>query len=1080
MKRFLLLLQSIFLFSFFLVGQNSPWLQSLEKALEEKETALAEKLLEEQTSHYWEEQNFDSLSYYPPFVGRVALLSKDADGAADDCLAFVRRLESSTKEPSILRQSWLESSSFFEIVGKTSEAFEQNKTALSYTEKWKESTGEDFGLVYANMGTYSTRLGDLTSASEYYHEALRQYLSYPDTKKESLQIIYNSLGGSMWYASKLDSAQYFYNKALETLEEMEDTPRNLYYRPAILNNNIAAILSMEGRPTESIEAMKSCIQDLEKYIPTIESGIQKQKAQEFMYQAIDNLASIYKDLGNYKKSYDLIQFSARQKKENLPPDSPEQFKSLVLLGQSELYLRDYDIAAQHLDSAIAFIERIPGRFIYWYADAHQHRAEVFKSQKNYEKAEAYYEKCEALLEEAFQGEYDEIVLGFMIEASTFYAQQGKREKALATARKGYDFAKRRLGEESLMTFQLSWNLADIHYLLGDYEEALDLSEESLKIIEGKNIQPASFLDSVQVEYRLPALLLLKSKTRYVLTQKKDLKFLKSILKDLDRGLDILDRRKAFVASEDDIRVLMINNQDFYEFYKQVAYDYFLQSKDQNYIDLLINLHEISLYSRIRERLSENKDIQFAGIPNSVIEQEKEIKGRLDQYIEASALNESDQNRPFSSFVSLSKEWEEYLKMLQKEYPKYYEVRFGTQYATLLDIQENLPPATTAVRYFFIEDQLFVMILSRDLRRLYKLEYNSEDQLIAELSNFPSDPDKVGEIMHKLYQQLWAPFEDEILNEKVVIIPDRELFNLSFDLLTKEPIQNFSELAENCLLSQYALSYNFSLFLVKESEEHAQFNENYIAFAPGFSDEMKESYLNRIQDSLSLDQGYLRMLPQPFILDLTKLMRKSAGGKAFLLEESTKSTFRNQANGHKIIHIGTHAESDNLNPELSRLVFAKNMQGKELTDDNYLHAYEIYSYNLNSHLALLTACETGKPAYQAGEGMISMAHAFNYAGSESILTALWKIDEKSSAEITELFYQEILAGTDKDLALRKAKLTYIEKASGRTLAPEYWAGLVIMGDSSAIEIEENRPNWYWFLGFFLLAALLLMLIRFIRK
>lgn len=1080
MKRFLLLLSSI-CFSFsILSGQTGPWLQALENALEEKNSRQAEKLIESQTAHYWAEENFDSLSYYPPFVGRVALLSKDADAAAESCLNFVRKLESSTQDAAILRQTWLESSSFFEIIGKTSEAFEQNKTALAYTEKWDAATGEHFGLVYANMGTYSSRLGDLPNASRYYHEALRQYLSYPDTKKESLQIIYNSLGGSMWYASKLDSAQYFYSKALEMLEEMEETPRNLYYRPAILNNNIAAILSMEGKPTESMEAMKSCIQDLEKYIPTIESGIQKQKAQEFMYQAIDNLASIYKDLGNYKKSYDLIQFSARQKKLNLPPDSPEQFKSLVLLGQSELYLRDYDLAAQHLDSAIAFIDRIPGRFIYWYADAHQHRAEVFKSQKEYEKSEAYYEKAEALLEEAFQGEYDEIVMGFFIEASTFYAQQGKRDKALATARKGYNFAKKRLGDESLMTFQLSWNLADIHYLLGDYKEALELCDESLGIIKSQRIQPESFLDSVQVEYRLPALLLLKSKTRYVLQEKKDLKFLKSILKDLDRGLDILDRRKAFVASEDDIRVLMINNQDFYEFYKQVAYDFFLQSKDQNYIDLLVNLHEISLYSRIRERLSQNKDIQFAGIPNSVIEQEREIKGRLDQYIEGNSLEEGDQKLPFSNFVSISKEWEEYLKMLQKDYPKYYEVRYGTQNATLLDIQENLPEATTAVRYFFIEDQLFVMILSKDLRRLYQLDYNSEDQLIAELSNFPSDPTKAGEIMQTLYQQLWQTFEKDILTEKVVIIPDRELFNLSFDLLTKEKIQDFSELGEKSLLSQYALSYNFSLFLVKEREESSQYADNYIAFAPGFSDEMKETYLSRIQDSLSLDQSYLRMLPQPFILDLTKLMRKSAGGKAFLLEESTKSTFRNQANGHKIIHIGTHAESDNLNPELSRLVFAKNVASQELTEDNYLHAYEIYSYNLNSHLALLTACETGKPAYQAGEGMISMAHAFNYAGSESILTALWKIDEKSSAEITELFYQELLAGGEKDQALQKAKLAYLEKASGRTLAPEYWAGLVIMGDSSAIELDENRPNWYWVLGFFLLAALFLMVLRFLRK
>ena len=119
MKRFLFLLPAIVFSYCFLVGQNGPWLQSLENALEEKEISKAEQLLETQTSHYWEEKNYDSLSYYPPYVGRVALLSKDADAAAADCADLVKKLESSSDDAAILRQAWLESSSFFEIVGKT-------------------------------------------------------------------------------------------------------------------------------------------------------------------------------------------------------------------------------------------------------------------------------------------------------------------------------------------------------------------------------------------------------------------------------------------------------------------------------------------------------------------------------------------------------------------------------------------------------------------------------------------------------------------------------------------------------------------------------------------------------------------------------------------------------------------------------------------------------------------------------------------------------------------------------------------------------------------------------------------------
>lgn len=114
-------------------------------------------------------------------------------------------------------------------------------------------------------------------------------------------------------------------------------------------------------------------------------------------------------------------------------------------------------------------------------------------------------------------------------------------------------------------------------------------------------------------------------------------------------------------------------------------------------------------------------------------------------------------------------------------------------------------------------------------------------------------------------------------------------------------------------------------------------------------------------------------------------------------------------------------------------------------------------NLNSNLAVLTACESGKPGYQDGEVMISLAHAFNYAGSKSILTGLWKIDEQSSALFLDIFYKDLLKGMPKDEALRQAKLKYLEQADGRMLAPQYWAGLVIMGDTSPVILKSQSSS-----------------------
>ncbi|RYY61112.1 MAG: CHAT domain-containing protein, partial [Chitinophagaceae bacterium] len=178
---------------------------------------------------------------------------------------------------------------------------------------------------------------------------------------------------------------------------------------------------------------------------------------------------------------------------------------------------------------------------------------------------------------------------------------------------------------------------------------------------------------------------------------------------------------------------------------------------------------------------------------------------------------------------------------------------------------------------------------------------------------------------------------------------------------------------------------------------------------------------------------------------------------FVGDESTPFAFRSQAGNNAIIHIGTHAEANNLHPEYSRLIFAKDPQ--HVSDSNSVFLFDIYNYDLKSDLTVLTACETGRPGFNDGEGMISMAHAFSYAGSESILTGLWKIDEKASCQITDIFYKNLEEGMTKDVALQKAKLTYLASARGRTLNPQYWAGLVIMGDTSPVKISRDHTMLY---------------------
>jgi hypothetical protein len=110
-------------------------------------------------------------------------------------------------------------------------------------------------------------------------------------------------------------------------------------------------------------------------------------------------------------------------------------------------------------------------------------------------------------------------------------------------------------------------------------------------------------------------------------------------------------------------------------------------------------------------------------------------------------------------------------------------------------------------------------------------------------------------------------------------------------------------------------------------------------------------------------------------------------------------------------------------------------------------------------------------------MISLAHAFNYAGSKTILTGLWKLDEQASNIITDLFIQNLMKKMPADEALREAKLQYISQAEGRMKSPVYWAGIVLMGKPEIIPLEKTTTlPWLIGIGATMLTVITIILLK----
>lgn len=923
-----------------------------------------------------------------------------------------------------------------------------------------QSPEKDVLLKSYDLADSLYRSRDYKGSETTLHQLIKSFNNNHQNQIHLKYKTYNLLGLVNVKSQQLDSSNYYLKKSLIYIENPAFKDEDKAYNLGLTKNSIALNFFNTGHVEHSISTLHEAIKHLHNYTAQVKDEEKKLKAIKKRLACIDNLAGFYRGVGDNERAINLATYSYKKKQKILPPDDTALIISQLILGHLHLIARNYDTAGNIIDKGIKNIDKIPFAKSYAYLV----RASIYENVEDFKNAKKVYELCEGAFRENFNGVYSNSFLDGLVEMSNFYTKIGMQKKALSLAKEGYNFTQQNTYKNQLLAYYQVQNLANVYFGINDYKNAIKYSNEALSFFEKRQLKMNSLLDSIQNETRKPISLLIKSKSEYFLKDKHTIHSLDSILKQTKKALDILEKKRTIIKNPSDLETLLSENNELIDFRKQLLVDLYNKTKSDDYLTKLISLHESSLYNRIRSRLNLKK-VSFSNIPKTIIAREQFLKDEM-----INALSETSTS--IEAFFKANDQWNTFLDSLKYQHPKYYKMRYATLEEPLDSLHKNIPQNTSIVRYLYIRDTLYTAVINKTDKKLFKLKTNHLKAHITTLSQDILDIKTTANTLHELYKDLWEPIAPEITTKNIVIIPDRDLFNLSFESLTSSKITSFKELATKSLLSKHIISYNYSLLLVEPSKTIIEYPKDFIAFAPEFNESMKKKYSVSISDSLSMDKTYLSLLPQPFSVDLAKEYSRLFDGDYFINENASKQIFKNEANEHKIIHIGTHAESNNVSPELSRLIFAKNSE----SDDNSLYTYEIYNENLNSNLAILTACETGKPTYQAGEGMISLAHAFNYAGSESILTSLWKIDEKSSSQIIEFFFNNIRKGMPKDEALQVAKLHYLSQAEGRTIAPNYWAGLVLIGDTTPIHLQSSKHVIWYFVIALLLAIITYLILK----
>lgn len=131
-----------------------------------------------------------------------------------------------------------------------------------------------------------------------------------------------------------------------------------------------------------------------------------------------------------------------------------------------------------------------------------------------------------------------------------------------------------------------------------------------------------------------------------------------------------------------------------------------------------------------------------------------------------------------------------------------------------------------------------------------------------------------------------------------------------------------------------------------------------------------------------------------------------------------------------------------------------LAGGSRPGDAWVTALELAGLDLwGTQLVVLSACDTGLGEVKTGQGVYGLRRAFLTAGTQTLVTSLWKVDDAVTSELMTDYYRALLAGHPRTAALRDAML----KLRSQRPHPRFWASFIAFGLDVPLQGMPRRPG-----------------------
>ncbi len=1001
----------------------------------------------------------------------------------------------------------------------------QHKKALIYHQKalhtrieYLGDNNNDVAHCYNSIGVVYDELSQYDKAEYYYQKALEIRLNlFGENHKDVAQSYYN-IGGLQANSGQLNSALSYVQKALSIFKKaLGECHTNV----GAVNNNLGNIYLRLGNYKLSIQHQQIALEiltdqlgidhphltypyksigtaytllgrynlALKNYQKALDIEINRfPKEHPSLRMTYTGMGDVYNFLGQYHKALDYYQKGLHIHIKHFGLENPETVNPYINIGVVYKKLGDYDTALEYYQKALKIGLRTWGEHHLDVADPYQNMSIIYHERKQFDLASDYLQKALKIRKDLLGEDHPKLAelysnMGDVNQESEQYDQSLKHYLlALRVLRKS-------VNSHHPDIARLYNSLGNLYYRQHNYKQALDYYQKAI-INNVPDFTEIEITANPEPKGYLNGLVLLESLQR----KAEIVKQLKSIsndpcYKDLLRETylhcdALIDQLRHAAFNESDKMLLGEISTEIYQ--NAIVATGAIQKKqatsDSTSLHTAFYFSEKNKAMILSEALHENSAKRFAQIPDSMLTREKRLKEEY-AFIYRKLTDKLDtlkKEEYQDHLFQINKDQEALISHLEQHYPDYYKLKYDTGTVNIPQLRRAINENSALISYVLGHETLYIFTITKDSTDMqqFPLPDDFDDtlqQLLQLLNTYPDqknakvDYQNYTQTAHQIYnwilQKSLVQLDPQI--DTLIIIPEGKLNYLSFDALLTDlskkvnPSNDYSKLSY--LTKKYKISYAVSATLWYEASNASTNNRSNSAsnIFGGFAPEYKEQV---VQDSIvpKLVTKLIRdgEMPLPGAKEEVQQIARIIGGDAWIGASANENMFKQNASRYQILHLAMHALLDDNEPMNSSFVLTASPHSVE---DGFLYASELYAMSISADLAVLSACDSGGGSLKKGEGLMSLSRAFMYVGCPAQVMSLWKVSDLASKQIMIDFYKGLKDKKTIDMALRDAKLTYLEQIGHPNYShPFFWSSFVSIGNMEKIDItpKQNMGWWYW--------------------